>query len=199
VAPPAASGVYVDRLILALHPPTPRRPPPPSRPVEVDIWGAAAARLRPARRSGEEPGTFAHRSRTTPSQPGLVRPNHLQPPLQQQEGAAGPGYMRTSRSYLQACGRPAKYFRQSGRVLSSARASTARARGRPAKPDFERARQLMKEVRVRCKPIVVLDPHEHRDAPRRRPFRHGDLLQKIGCKVEVQRDATGHAGAPAAP
>jgi peptide/nickel transport system substrate-binding protein len=93
-------------------------------------------------------------------------------------------YMADQQQYLQAAVGPSKYFRQSGAYFVSKSEFGSNA-GSPPKPDFERARQLMKEARYDGKPIVVVDPTNiamlHAVA-----LVTGDLLQKIGCKIDVQ-------------
>jgi peptide/nickel transport system substrate-binding protein len=59
------------------------------------------------------------------------------------------------------------------------------AAGAPGKPDFERARQLLREGGYDGRPIVLLDPVDN-------PNLHGaalvtrELLQKIGATVDLQ-------------
>jgi peptide/nickel transport system substrate-binding protein len=115
---------------------------------------------------------------------GWIRPNHLQPPFNNKKARQALVYMVDQEQYLQAAIGLPKYYRQSGAYFVS-KSEYASNVGAPAKPDFERARQLMKEAGYDGKPIVVLDPTNiamaHAVA-----LVTGDLLQKIGCKVDVQ-------------
>ncbi len=115
---------------------------------------------------------------------GWIRPNHLQPPFNNKKARQALVYMVDQEQYLQAAIGLPKYYRQSGAYFVS-KSEYASNLGAPVKPDFERARQLMKEAGYDGKPIVVLDPTNiamaHAVA-----LVTGDLLQKIGCKVDVQ-------------
>ena len=115
---------------------------------------------------------------------GWLRPNHLQPPFNNKKARQALVYMVDQQQYLQAAIGQPKYFRQSGAFFIS-KSEHASSAGAPGKPDFERAKQLMKESGYDGRPIVVLDPTNiamaHAVA-----LVTGDLLQKIGCKVDVQ-------------
>src|SRR5437867_2836951 len=115
---------------------------------------------------------------------GWVRPNHLQPPFNNKKARQALTYMVDQERYLQAAVGQAKYYRQSGAYFVS-KSEYGSGAGAPSKPDFERARRLMKEAGYDGKPIVVLDPTNiamlHAVS-----LVTGELLQKIGCKVDVQ-------------
>jgi peptide/nickel transport system substrate-binding protein len=115
---------------------------------------------------------------------GWIRPNHLQPPFNNRKARQALVYMADQEQYLQAAVGYAKYYRQSGAYFVS-KSEYGSAAGAPAKHDFERARQLMKEAGYDGKPIVVLDPTNiamlHAVS-----LVTADLLQKIGCKVDLQ-------------
>jgi peptide/nickel transport system substrate-binding protein len=115
---------------------------------------------------------------------GWIRPNHLHPPFNNKKARQALAYMADQEQYLQAAVGYGKHYRHSGAYFVS-KTEFGSSAGAPAKPDFERARQLMKEAGYDGRPIVVLDPTNiamlHSVS-----LVTADLLQKIGCKVDLQ-------------
>src|SRR6266545_5074171 len=148
---------------------------------EVDWWENPPLDFVPRIEKNASLATFVTDPRGTQ---GWVRPNHLQPPFNNKKARQALVYMVDQDQYLQAAVGYAKYYRQSGAYFVSKTEFGTNA-GAPAKPDFERARQLMKEAGYDGRPIVVLDPTNiamlHAVS-----LVTADLLQKIGCKVDLQ-------------
>ena len=115
---------------------------------------------------------------------GWIRPNHLQPPFNNKKARQALVYMVDQEQYLQAAIGQSKYYRQSGAYFIS-KSEYASNVGAPGKPDFEKAKKLMQESGYDGKPIVVLDPTNIQMA-HAVALVTGELLQKIGCKVDVQ-------------
>ncbi len=115
---------------------------------------------------------------------GWLRPNHLQPPFNNKKARQALVHMVDQDMYLQAAVGNPKYFRQSGAYFIS-KSDYGSNVGAPGKPDFERAKQLLKEGGYDGRPIVVLDPTNI-------PITHAvslvtaDLLGKSGAKVDLQ-------------
>jgi peptide/nickel transport system substrate-binding protein len=178
----AAGGkrVYVDRVIWR-YIPDPATAAAAIEAGEIDVWEQPPLDLVPKIEKNPDIAIVTY---DTVGNQGWIRPNHLQPPFNNKKARQALVYMADQQQYLQAAVGQSKYFRQSGAyfVSKSEFGSSAAA---PPKPDFERARQLMKEAGYDGKPIVVLDPTNiamlHAVA-----LVTGDLLQKIGCKVDVQ-------------
>jgi peptide/nickel transport system substrate-binding protein len=148
---------------------------------EVDVWEQPPLDFVPKL---EKNPNVAIVSYDTVGNQGWLRPNHLQPPFNNKKARQALVYMVDQQQYLQAAIGQAKYYRQSGAYFISKSAYGSQA-GAPAKPDFERARQLLKESGYDGAPIVVLDPTNiamaHAVA-----LVTGDLLKTIGCTVDVQ-------------
>jgi peptide/nickel transport system substrate-binding protein len=115
---------------------------------------------------------------------GWIRPNHLQPPFNNKKARQALVRMADQERYLQAAVGQAKYYRTSGAYFVS-KSEYGMNAGAPPKVDFEHARQLMKEAGYDGRPIVVLDPTNiamlHAVS-----LVTGELLQKIGCTVDIQ-------------
>src|SRR5207245_9987709 len=122
-----------------------------------------------------------------------LRPIHHKPSFKNTKARQEFTYMADQERYLQTAVGQAKYYRQSGAYFVS-KSEYGSGAGAPSKPDFERARRLMKEAGYDGKPIVVLDPTNiamlHAVS-----LVTGELPQKIGCTVAVHASARGTHGA----
>ena len=178
----AAGGkrVYLDRIIWRILP-DPATIAAALEAGEVDVWEQPPLDYVPKL---EKNASIAIVTYDPIGNQGWLRPNHLQPPFNNKKARQALVHMVDQERYLQAAIGQPKYFRQSGAFFTS-KSEFATNAGAPVKPDFERARQLMKEAGYDGKPIVVLDPTNI-------PMAHavalvtGELLPKIGCQVDVQ-------------
>ena len=90
----------------------------------------------------------------------------------------------TRRCIYTAIGQP-KYYRTCPGIFFCGNVPYESKAGAPARPDLDKARQLMKESGYDGRPAVVLDPTD-------RPELHGaalvtrELLTKIGVAVDLQ-------------
>ena len=182
-APSGAAGgkrVYVDRLVWR-YIPDPATAAAALETGEVDFWEQPPLDYVPKIERNPAVGIVTY---DVVGNQGWVRPNHLQPPFNNKKARQALTYMVDQERYLQAAVGQAKYYRQSGAYFVS-KSEYGSGAGAPSKPDFERARRLMKEAGYDGKPIVVLDPTNiamlHAVS-----LVTGELLQKIGCKVDVQ-------------
>lgn len=178
----AAGGkhVYVDRLVWR-YIPDPATAAAALEAGEVDAWEQPPLDYVP--RIEKNPNINVVNYDPVGNQ-GWIRPNHLQPPFNNKKARQALVHMVDQERYLRAAVGQPRYYRQSGAYFVS-KSEYGSNVGAPAKPDFERARQLMVEAGYDGKPIVVLDPTNiamlHAVA-----LVTGELLQKIGCKVDLQ-------------
>jgi len=116
---------------------------------------------------------------------GWLRPNHLHPPFDQKKARQALLHMVDQEMYLQAAIGQPKYYRTCPGLFLCGNVPYESKAGAPARPDLDRARQLMKESGYDGRPVVVLDPTD-------RPELHGaalvtrELLTKIGVTVDLQ-------------
>ncbi|HEV8438986.1 MAG TPA: ABC transporter substrate-binding protein [Methylomirabilota bacterium] len=116
---------------------------------------------------------------------GWLRPNHLHPPFNHKKARQALLHMVDQERYLQAAIGQPKYYRTCPGLFLCGNVPYETRAGAPARPDLERARQLMRESGYDGRPVVVLDPTD-------RPELHGaalvtqELLTKIGVTVDLQ-------------
>ena len=149
---------------------------------EVDYWENPPLDFVP--RLEKNPGltVFATDPRGTQ---GWLRPNHLHPPFNNKKARQALLWMVNQETYLQAAIGQAKYFRTCAGYFMCGGLPYESTTGAPAKPDLERARQLMKESGYDGRPVVLLDPTDV-------ALLHGatlvtrELLTGIGVNVDLQ-------------
>ena len=179
----AAGGkhVYLDRVVWR-YMPDPSTGANAIEAGELDYWSSP-------------PGDFVARFEKSPNLTtfvadpigltGWLRPNHLHPPFDQKKARQALLHMVDQEMYLQAAIGQPKYYRTCPGIFFCGNVPYESKAGAPARPDLERARQLMKESGYDGRPVVVLDPTD-------RPELHGaalvtnELLTKIGVKVDLQ-------------
>jgi peptide/nickel transport system substrate-binding protein len=116
---------------------------------------------------------------------GWLRPNHLHPPFNNKKARQALVWMIDQEAYLQAIIGQPRYYKLCPAYFMCGGVPYETMAGAPRKPDFERARQLLREGGYDGRPIVLLDPVDN-------PNLHGaalvtqDLLQRIGAKVDLQ-------------
>ena len=116
---------------------------------------------------------------------GWLRPNHLHPPFNNKKARQALVWMVDQDAYLQTIIGQPKYYKACPAYFMCGGVPYETAAGAPGKPDFERARQLLREGGYDGRPIVLLDPVDN-------PNLHGaalvtqQLLQKIGATVDLQ-------------
>jgi len=145
--------VYVDRLVWR-YIPDPATAAAALETAEVDFWEQPPLDYVPKIERNPAVGIVTY---DVVGNAGVGPPNHLQPPFNNKKARQALTYMVDQERYLQAAVGQAKYYRQSGAYFVS-KSEYGSSAGAPGKPDFERARRLMKEAGYDGKPIVVLDP-----------------------------------------
>ncbi len=116
---------------------------------------------------------------------GMVRPNHLHPPFNHKKARQALLWAVDQTAYLQAAIGQPQYYRTCPSIFMCGGVPYEMAAGAPARPDRDRARQLMKEAGYDGRPVVVLDPTD-------RPELHAaalvtrDTLAQIGVNVDLQ-------------
>ncbi len=148
---------------------------------EVDHWELPPPDLANALRSNPDievtRGTYFH---------GVVRPNHLQPPFDNEKARQALFYLMDQNEALTAAvGSPALWqvcpaFLTCGGPYSS----TAGTVG-VVKADIEKAKALLKEGGYDGRPIIVLDPTDFADLHAVSLYM-AQQLRKAGARVEVQ-------------
>jgi peptide/nickel transport system substrate-binding protein len=180
----AAGGkrVFLDRVIWR-HIPDPGTVIAALEAGEIDYW--------------EAPGLdFISRLEKNPSlsvivtdprgNTGWLRPNHLHPPFNNKKARQALLYMVDQETVHQgAIGQP-KYFQSCpAYFLCGDGLPYQSAVGAPGKPDFGKAKALLKEAGYDGKPVVLMDPTDY-------PTIHApalvlrELLQKGGLNVDLQ-------------
>jgi peptide/nickel transport system substrate-binding protein len=115
---------------------------------------------------------------------GWLRPNHLHPPFNNKKARQALLHMVDQQMYLQAVVGDAKYYRQCPSYFMCGLPYETAA-GAPGRPDFERARQLMKESGYDGKPVVVLDAADN-TALHASALVTRELLARIGVNADLQ-------------
>src|SRR5574337_109655 len=116
---------------------------------------------------------------------GWLRPNHLHPPFNNKKARQALLWMMDQAEYLQAAIGQPKYYRTCPGVFMCGGMPYESAVGAPPKPDFDRARQLLKEAGYDGRPVVLMDPTDI-------ALLHGatlvtrERLTKIGVNVDLQ-------------
>jgi len=117
---------------------------------------------------------------------GWLRPNHLHPPFNTKKARQALLYLVNQEMVLQGTIGQPKYYRTCpAYFMCGPGLPYESAVGAPAKPDLERARQLLREAGYDGRPVVLLDPTDY-------PSIHGatlvirELLAQAGVKVDLQ-------------
>ena len=115
---------------------------------------------------------------------GWLRPNHLHPPFDNKKARQALLHLMDQEMWLQAAVGQPRYYRTCPSYFMCGNMPYETKAGAPARPDLQRARQLLKEGGYDGRPLVLLDPTD-------RPEMHGaclvlrEQLQKIGAKVDL--------------
>ncbi len=116
---------------------------------------------------------------------GWLRPNHLHPPFDNKKARQALLWLVTQEMVLQgAIGQP-KYYRTCPAYFMCGGMPYESAAGASAKPDVNRARQLLKQGGYDGRPVVLMDPTDF-------PSFHGatlvirELLSQAGVNVDLQ-------------
>jgi peptide/nickel transport system substrate-binding protein len=149
---------------------------------EIDYWEAPGLDFTPRLEKNANLSVIVTDPR---GNTGWLRPNHLHPPFNNKKCRQALLYMIDQDMVLQGgIGQP-KYFQSCpGYFLCGDGLPYQSAAGAPAKPDFERAKQLLKEGGYDGRPVVLMDPTDY-------PTIHGptlvmrELLQKGGLNVDL--------------
>jgi len=179
----AAGGkvVYLDRVVWRYQP-DPATASAALEAGELDYWWLPPADY--AARMEKNPNIQVFVSDPAGVQAWL-RPNHLHPPFNNKKARQALLYLVDQELYLQAAIGQPKFYRTCPSFFMCGNMPYESRAGAPARPDLERARQLLKEGGYDGRPLVLLDPTD-------RPEMHGaclvtrDLLQKIGATVDIQ-------------
>jgi peptide/nickel transport system substrate-binding protein len=148
---------------------------------EVDYWENPPLDFVARLEKNPSLGVFVIDPRGTQ---GLLRPNHLQPPFDNKKARQALLHLVDQPMYLQAAVGQPKYYRSCGAYFMCGSPYESAA-GAPARPDLDRARQLMKEAGYDGRPVVILGSSDL-------PSLHGaslvtrELLTKIGVTVDLQ-------------
>jgi peptide/nickel transport system substrate-binding protein len=182
--PSGATGgkrVYVDRVI-ARYIPDPATAGSALEAGEIDWWDIPPADL--VGRLEKNPQIEVFVKNPTGNQ-GWLRPNHLHPPFNNKKARQALVWMVDQEEYLRAVIGQPKYYRVCHAIFMCGGMPYESAAGAPRKPDFERARQLLREGGYDGRPLVLLDPVDN-------PNLHGaalvtqELLHRIGAAVDLQ-------------
>lgn len=117
---------------------------------------------------------------------GWLRPNHLHPPFNNKKARQALLYLVNQETVLQGTIGHAKYYGTCpAYFMCGGGLPYESAAGAPAKPDLDRARQLLKEGGYDGRPVVLMDPTDY-------PSIHGatlvirQLLAEAGVNVDLQ-------------
>ncbi len=115
-----------------------------------------------------------------------LRPNHMYPPFNNEKARQALLYMVDQQAYMQAVAGAKEYWRVCPSFFTCGTPTEGKAPGDMlVKPDYEKARALLKESGYDGRPIVVLDPTDQ-------PFVHqmalitAQNLRQIGANVQVR-------------
>src|SRR6267378_783802 len=148
---------------------------------EVDWWENPPLDFVPKIEANAALRTFVTDPRGTQ---GWIRPNHKHPPFNNKKARQALLYIVDQSKYLKAAIGVDKYYRTCS-ALFTCGGPFESAAGAPAKPDLDRARQLVKESGYDGRPVVVLDATDI-------ALTHGsalvtrELLSQIGFNVDLQ-------------
>ncbi len=117
---------------------------------------------------------------------GWLRPNHLHPPFNNKKARQALLYMIDQEMVVAGAVGQAKWYRTCPAYFMCGQGLPYEsAVGAPGKPDFARAKQLLKEGGYDGRPVVLMDPTDY-------PSIHGatlvirELLQQGGLNVDLQ-------------
>ncbi len=148
---------------------------------EVDYWENPPLDFVPRLEKNPALAVFVTDPRGTQ---GWIRPNHLHPPFNNKKARQALLYMVNQEDYLGAAIGQPKYYRTCPGFFMCGGLPYESAVGAPSKPDFDRARQLLKESGYDGRPVVLMDPTDI-------AILHGatlvsrELLTKIGLNVDL--------------
>jgi peptide/nickel transport system substrate-binding protein len=179
----AAGGkrVLVDRVVWR-YIPDPATAHAALRAGEVDYWENPPLDFVPSMERDPGLTVFVTDPRGTQ---GLLRPNHLQPPFHHKKARQALLWAVDQEAYLRAAIGQAKYYRTCPGYFMCGGLPYESAVGAPARPDPERARQLLKESGYDGSPVVLMDPTDI-------ALLHGatlvarELLTRVGFNVDLQ-------------
>lgn len=149
---------------------------------EVDYWENPPIDFAPRLEKNPDLRVFVTDPRGSQ---GILRPNHLQPPFNNKKARQALLAMVDQTQYMQATVGVPKYYRACPGYFLCGGTPYESSAGAPAKPDLERARQLLKDSGYDGRPIVVMDPTDT-------PFAHApalvtaEVLRKVGASVDLQ-------------
>jgi peptide/nickel transport system substrate-binding protein len=178
----AAGGkrVYLDRVIYR-YLPEPATAAAAIEAGEIDYWTLPPLDFVVRLEKNSNLTVFVADPR---GQQGWIRPNHLHPPFNNKKARQALLHAVNQETVLQAAIGHPKYYRTCPALFVCGGTYEANV-GAPAKPDLERARQLLKESGYDGGPVVLLDPTDI-------PTSHGatlvtrEILTSLGIKVDLQ-------------
>ncbi|MCL6640508.1 MAG: glutamine synthetase beta-grasp domain-containing protein [Candidatus Rokubacteria bacterium] len=149
---------------------------------EVDYWENPPLDFVPSMERDPNLTVFVTDPRGTQ---GLLRPNHVQPPFNHKKARQALLWAVDQEAYLRAAIGQPKYYRTCPGYFMCGNLPYESTVGAPARPDPERARQLLKESGYDGSPVVLMDPTDI-------ALLHGatlvarELLARVGFNVDLQ-------------
>jgi peptide/nickel transport system substrate-binding protein len=183
-APSGAAGgkrALVDRVVWR-YIPDPATAHAALRAGEVDYWENPPLDFVPSMERDPNLTVFVTDPRGTQ---GLLRPNHVQPPFNHKKARQALLWAVDQEAYLRAAIGQPKYYRTCPGYFMCGNLPYESTVGAPARPDPERARQLLKESGYDGSPVVLMDPTDI-------ALLHGatlvarELLARVGFNVDLQ-------------